>query len=125
MAPNVSGARVTPRVLAPVKGQNAGFIVAGVIAFPVTWLILIVGQGTYFGPMRSLFTKITRRYLDTLPFGWTLFDVLFYLLPVMALVLIGIGLSMSEGVNARYVAVGGVVSVLIVLVIRSWSPGYL
>ena len=112
-------------MLWPVEERSTFFIVAGLIAFPITWLILIVGQGTYFGPMRSLFTKITRRYLDTLPFGWTLFDVLFYLLPVTALVLIGIGLSMREGVNARYVAIGGVVSVLIVLVIRSWSPGYL
>jgi hypothetical protein len=88
-------------------------------------MALIVGQGTDFGPMRSLFTKITRRYFDTLPFGCALFDVLFYLLPATAFVLIAIGLSTREGVNARYVLGGGLVSVLIVVVIRSWSRGNL
>ena len=115
---------VSPKVL-PVEKRSALFIAAGLIAFPISWMLLVFGQASYFGPMRSLFTKITRRYLDTLPFGWALFDVLYYLLPATSLVLVAIGLSTKKEVNVRYVLLGGFVSVLAVVVLRVWSPAYL
>jgi hypothetical protein len=117
--------QVMSLVLWPVERRSTLIIAVGLMAFPIAWMVLVVGRGTYFGPMRGLFRKITRRYFDTLPSGWALFDVLFYLLPAPAFAPIAIGLSTREGVNARYVLGGGLVSVLIVVVIRSWSPGYL
>jgi hypothetical protein len=108
-----------------VEKRNNLFIAAGLIAFPVVWLMLVMGQATYFGPMRSLFTKITRRYLDSLPFGWALFDVLFYLLPAVAFVLVALGLIVREDRKLSNLLIAGFVAVTIVLVIRGWSPGYL
>lgn len=72
-----------------------------------------------------MFTKITRRYLDTLPFGWAPYDVLFHLLPTAALVLTAVGISTRDGFNARSVLMGVLVSVITVVVIRVWSSDYL
>jgi len=113
------------RMLILVKERSGLFIAAGLLTFPVVWLIVVMGQAVYFGPMRSLFTKITRRYLDGLPFGWGLFDVLFYLLPATALILIGLGLGLRDDRSRSHLLVTGFVVVIIVVVVRRWSPGYL
>lgn len=112
-------------MLISVKKRSGLFIAAGLLTFPAVWLMVVLGQVMYFGPMRSLFTKITRRYLDGLPFGWALFDVLFYLLPAAAFILIGLGLRGREDWSRSHLFVTGFVIVIIVVVVRRWSPGYL
>ncbi len=113
------------RMLISVKKRSGLLIAAGLLTFPAAWLMLVMGQATYFGPMRSLFTKITRRYLDGLPLGWALFDVLFYLLPAAAFILIGLGLKVREDQSRSNLFVIGFVVVIIVVVVRRWNPGYL
>jgi len=108
-----------------VKGRSNLLIAAALVAFPIVWSMLVVGQATYYGPMRGLFTKITRRYLDSLPFGWALFDVLFYLLPAVAFVLIALGLGAREDRKLSHLFISVFVGVIIIAVIRRWSPGYL
>jgi len=98
---------------------------AGLLMFPILWTLLVAGQGWYFGPMRSAFAKITRRYLDDLPFGWDLFDVLFYLLPTVALGLIAIGIGLRGDRKPAVALALGLVAVIVVVGVRRWSPGFL
>jgi hypothetical protein len=111
---------------APFVEKRGNLIVgAGLMAFPVFWGILVWGQLAYFGPMRSLFTKITRRYLDTLPFGWGLFDILFYLLPLVGATLIATGFVVKGDRRPSHLLIAALAGVIIVVVVRKWSPGYL
>ncbi|GMQ94020.1 MAG: hypothetical protein BMS9Abin12_1502 [Acidimicrobiia bacterium] len=112
-------------MLENVKNRSNLLIAAALVAFPLVWSMLVVSQATYYGPMRGLFTKITRRYLDDLPFGWALFDVLFYLLPAIAFVLLAIGLGVREDRKLSHPFTAVIVAVIVVVVIRRWGPGYL
>jgi hypothetical protein len=108
-----------------MKKQSYFLIGAGLVVFPVAWLVLVVAQAEYFGPMRSLFEKIGRRYLDDLPFGWGLFDVLFYALPITALVLIALGFAADKSLERRYLYIGTAAGIFMIFLVRRWSPGYL
>ena len=100
-------------------------IASGLLIYPVMWLALVVGQATYFGPMRSLFEKIGRRYLDDLPLGWGLFDLLYFTMPIAALMLVVLGFSADPGRNRSRLYFGIVAGLLVILATRTWSPGYL
>lgn len=101
------------------------FIIAGLSAFPVAWLLLVTAQGVYFGPMRSAFEKIGRRYLDDLPFGWGLYDVLYYVLPLVGLVLIVSGIAAGRERRFLVLSFIALVGAVVVVGVRMWGPGYL
>ena len=86
-----------------VDKASRWFVALGLAIFPVVWGLLVSCQAIYLGPMRSVFTKISRRYFDELPFGWGLFDLLFYIMPVISFVLIGIGLARQEEIGRAHV----------------------
>lgn len=100
-------------------------IASGLLIFPVMWLGLVLGQATYFGPMRSLFEKIGRRYLDDLPLGWGLFDVLYYSMPLAALVLVVLGFAANPERSRSRLYFGILAGLMVILATRTWSPGYL
>lgn len=100
-------------------------IASGLLIFPVMWLALVSGQATYFGPMRSLFEKIGRRYLDDLPFGWGLFDLLYFTMPIAALVLVVLGFAVDPERNRSRLYLGILAGLMVILATRTWSPGYL
>jgi hypothetical protein len=108
-----------------MKRRSNLLIASGLLLFPVMWLLLVVGQTAYFGPMRSSFEKIGRRYLDNLPFGWGLFDLLFYALPILALMLVALGFATDLNRKRLYLYLGIIAGLVLILLVRRWSPGYL
>lgn len=112
-------------MLVIVQKRGRALIVVGFGLFPFAWLLLVVGQGVYFGPMRSAFAKIGRRYVDDLPYGWGVFDLLFYALPLFGAALVVAGIYLGEERSRRVVYVYGLVGVLLVVGVRMWAPGYL
>lgn len=112
-------------VLGFVESTTTRFIAVGLALFPTTWLVVVIAQSAYFGPMRSIFTKVSRRYLDTLPFGWGLFELLFYGLPLVGYALVAFGLYQRDNTKALRLLIGASVVVVVVLVTKQWSPGYL
>jgi hypothetical protein len=112
-------------MLVVVQKRSGLLIVAGLSLFPVAWLALVTAQGVYFGPMRSVFEKAGRRFLDDLPFGWGLFDILFYLLPVAGFALILVGATTAGKRRQRVGILFVVLGVLVVVAVRVWGPGYL
>jgi hypothetical protein len=112
-------------MLAVMRKRSTLMVIAGLGVFPVAWSVLVTAQGVYFGPMRSAFEKIGRRFLDDLPFGWGLFDVLFYLLPIVGIALVAVGaFGMGKRIQAPAM-VFGVLSAFVVAAVRMWGPGYL
>ena len=108
-----------------MKTRSNLLIASGLLLFPVMWLLLVVGQTAYFGPMRSSFEKIGRRYLDNLPFGWGLFDLLYFALPILALVFVALGFATDPDRKRLYLYVGTIAGLVLILFVRTWSPGYL
>jgi hypothetical protein len=98
---------------------------SGLLIFPVMWLALVWGQAMYFGPMRSLFEKIGRRYLDDLPFGWGLFDLLYFTMPFAALVLVMLGFAADPDRNRSRLYFGVLAGLMVILATKTWNPGYL
>lgn len=109
----------------PMRTRSNLLIASGLLIFPVMWLALVSGQATYFGPMRSLFEKIGRRYMDDLPLGWGFFDVLYYTMPIAALVLVVLGFAADREGDRSRLYFGIVAGMIVILAIRAWSPGYL
>ena len=108
-----------------MRSRSNLLIAGGLLIFPVLWCALVLGQAAYFGPMRSAFEKIGRRYLDDLPLGWGLFDVLYYTMPFATLTLIALAYAIDPGRNRAYLYLGTAGGVFMILVTRTWGPGYL
>jgi hypothetical protein len=108
-----------------MKTKSNLLIAAGLLIFPFMWFALVLGQSAYFGPMRGVFEKIGRRYLDDLPFGWGLFDVLYYTMPVAALVLVVLGFAVDPSRSRTRLYLGVGAGIVLILALKRWSPGYL
>jgi hypothetical protein len=109
----------------PMKTKSNLLIASGLLIFPFMWFALVLGQAAYFGPMRGAFEKIGRRYLDDLPLGWGLFDVLYYTMPVAALVLVVLGFAVDPSRSRTRLYLGIGAGMVLILALRRWSPGYL
>ncbi len=59
------------------------------------------------------------------PFRLGLFDILFYLLPLVGATLIATGFVVKGDRRPSHLLIAALAGVIIVVVVRKWSPGYL